>query len=87
MPTRNLLLDEPPANLDPINERAILNFPLGIPKNRPLLLITHRPIGLEALDKILVLDRGRIMDVVRMLNFWYGTAFTSACGIHRANCC
>jgi ABC-type transport system involved in cytochrome bd biosynthesis fused ATPase/permease subunit len=57
-----LLLDEPTANLDPATERAFLRELLGLASGRTLLLITHRLVGLEALDEILVLDCGRIVE-------------------------
>ncbi len=56
------LLDEPTANLDPILERAILDTLFNIAEDRSLLLITHRLIGLEAMDEILVLDQGVIAE-------------------------
>ena len=57
-----LLLDEPTANLDPVTERSILDELHVLAKDRTLLLITHRLIGLERMDEILVLDRGRIVE-------------------------
>jgi ABC-type multidrug transport system fused ATPase/permease subunit len=57
-----LLLDEPTANLDPLTERLILDHLYGLLEGRSLLLITHRLIGLDRMDEILVLDRGRIVE-------------------------
>ncbi|MRR32479.1 ATP-binding cassette domain-containing protein, partial [bacterium] len=57
-----LLLDEPTANLDPLTERAVLDTLFSLGRGRSLLLITHRLVGLEAMDEILVLDRGRIVE-------------------------
>jgi thiol reductant ABC exporter CydC subunit len=55
------ILDEPTANLDALNERLILQELLSIGAGRSLLLITHRLVGLEDFDEILVLHRGRVV--------------------------
>ena len=56
------LLDEPTANLDPVTEKAILNTLFGILENKTAILITHRLVGLENVDQILVLVRGEILE-------------------------
>jgi thiol reductant ABC exporter CydC subunit len=56
------LLDEPTANLDTLTERHILDELFSVASGHSLLLITHRLIGLEAMDEILVLDHGRILE-------------------------
>jgi ATP-binding cassette subfamily C protein CydC len=57
-----LVLDEPTANLDPLTERAVLAALLAASAGRSTLLITHRLVGLEAMDEILVLDHGRLVE-------------------------
>ncbi|MBN2387936.1 MAG: thiol reductant ABC exporter subunit CydD [Anaerolineales bacterium] len=57
-----LLLDEPTANLDPLIERRILERILAAGRGRSLLLITHRLVALEAMDEIVVLDGGGIVE-------------------------
>ncbi len=57
-----LLLDEPTANLDPLTEREVLKTLYGLMQGRTVLAITHRLVGLEAMDEILVLDGGRIVE-------------------------
>ena len=57
-----LLLDEPTAHLDPDTELALLERMAAARAGRALLLITHRLVGLERADEILVLDRGRIVE-------------------------
>ncbi|MDR5695504.1 MAG: thiol reductant ABC exporter subunit CydC [Armatimonadota bacterium] len=57
-----LLLDEPTANLDAVTERQILETLHEIRGARAMLLVTHRLVGMEAMDEILVLDRGRIVE-------------------------
>ena len=56
------LLDEPTANLDPLTERRILDTLFSLAGGHSLLLITHRLVGLENMDEILVLDHGRILE-------------------------
>jgi ABC-type multidrug transport system fused ATPase/permease subunit len=57
-----LLLDEPTANLDALTERAVMEQLLALAENKTTLLITHRLVGLEAMDEILVLQAGRIVE-------------------------
>ncbi|MFH2103053.1 MAG: thiol reductant ABC exporter subunit CydD [Chloroflexota bacterium] len=57
-----LILDEPTANLDPFTERQIIELLFKLTSGRSLLLITHRLVGLEQMDEILVLDRGRVVE-------------------------
>ncbi len=57
-----LLLDEPAAHLDPYTERALLSALERLMDGRTTLLVTHRLIGLERMDQILVLDRGRVIE-------------------------
>jgi ATP-binding cassette subfamily C protein CydCD len=57
-----LLLDEPTANLDPGTEHRVLESLLRPEEDRSILLMTHRLVGLEAMDEILVLEAGRIVE-------------------------
>lgn len=57
-----LLLDEPTAGLDPLTEKAVLDTIFRLFTGRSLLLITHRLVGLEGMDEILVLDGGRVVE-------------------------
>jgi ATP-binding cassette subfamily C protein CydC len=57
-----LILDEATANLDTLTERAILQTIHTTLAGRTTLMITHRLIGLEAADEILVLRAGRIVE-------------------------
>jgi ATP-binding cassette subfamily C protein CydCD len=56
------LLDEPTANLDPLTERLILDMLFTLTRGQSLLLITHRLVGLENMDEILVLDHGCMIE-------------------------
>lgn len=57
-----LILDEPTANLDPLTEQQVLNTLFETMQGRTTLLITHRLIGLEHFNEILVMDHGRIVE-------------------------
>jgi ATP-binding cassette subfamily C protein CydC len=57
-----LILDEPTANLDVHTERRVLEAILRSVEGRTLLLITHRLVSLEAMDEILVLSAGRVVE-------------------------
>ena len=61
-PAPILLLDEPTEGLDVANERTIVERLAYRRDARSLLLITHRLAGLEHVDTILVMDRGRIVE-------------------------
>ena len=57
-----LILDEPTANLDSVTEKQVLETLFETMKDRTSLLITHRLIGLENLDQILVMNEGKIVE-------------------------
>jgi ATP-binding cassette subfamily C protein CydC len=57
-----LILDEPTANLDTVNERRVLESIHALMKGRTSLMITHRLVGMEWMDEILVLQNGRIAE-------------------------
>jgi ATP-binding cassette, subfamily C, bacterial CydC len=54
-----LVLDEPTAHLDPPTAAALVHDVLAAADGRSVLLITHRPEGLGAVDEIVRLHRGR----------------------------
>lgn len=57
-----LILDEATANLDTVTERAILHTVHSALADRTTLMITHRLVGLEHADEILVLRAGRVVE-------------------------
>ena len=57
-----LVLDEPTANLDTMTERELLASVWEAARDRSVLLITHRLVGMEEVDEILVLDAGRVVE-------------------------
>ncbi|MFI8995650.1 thiol reductant ABC exporter subunit CydD [Streptomyces sp. NPDC053542] len=56
-----LVLDEPAEHLDLATADALTADLLEATSGRTTVLITHRLAGLEAVDEILVLDRGRVV--------------------------
>lgn len=57
-----LLLDEPTAHLDASTEEGILRSLRGVMRGRTTILITHRLVGLDVADEILVLQDGGIQE-------------------------
>lgn len=57
-----LILDEPTANLDPLTEKQVLETLFKTMQGRTSLLITHRLIGLEKMDEVLVMNEGKIVE-------------------------
>jgi ATP-binding cassette, subfamily C, bacterial CydC len=56
-----MILDEPTAHLDPESRRALTADILAATRGRATLLITHDLDGLDQVDEIAVLDRGRVV--------------------------
>ncbi|OLT27094.1 hypothetical protein BJF79_42845 [Actinomadura sp. CNU-125] len=56
-----LLLDEPTEGLDPDMAEALMTDVLAATRNRTTLLVTHRPVGLDPSDRIVVLENGRVV--------------------------
>ncbi len=55
------IFDEPTANLDAATERKLVETLQSVMENHSVLWITHRLVGLEAMDEILVLENGKIV--------------------------
>ncbi|WP_171164813.1 thiol reductant ABC exporter subunit CydD [Streptomyces sp. I05A-00742] len=56
-----LVLDEPAEHLDLVTADALTADLLAATEGRTTVLITHRLAGLEAVDEVIVLDGGRIV--------------------------
>ncbi|MDR6977049.1 ATP-binding cassette subfamily C protein CydCD [Streptomyces sp. 3330] len=56
-----LVLDEPAEHLDLPTADALTQDLLAATEGRTTLLITHRLAGLEAVDEVIVLDQGRVV--------------------------
>jgi ATP-binding cassette subfamily C protein CydC len=57
-----LILDEATANLDPLTEQALLASLYTLMDDHTTLFITHRLLGMERMDEILVLQSGQITE-------------------------
>ncbi|MCB5205377.1 type I secretion system permease/ATPase [Neorhizobium sp. T786] len=56
-----VLLDEPTASLDEASERQLLARMVPWLAGRTFIISTHRPTMLELVDRIIVMDQGRII--------------------------
>jgi len=56
-----LLLDEPTASLDARAEKQFIQSIKATAKDRTMLLITHKMDLLKLVDRILVLDKGKLI--------------------------
>jgi ABC-type multidrug transport system fused ATPase/permease subunit len=57
-----LLLDEPTSALDPATEAAIMDTIKELMRGRTTLIATHRLATIHKVDRIVVLERGRIVE-------------------------
>jgi thiol reductant ABC exporter CydC subunit len=56
------ILDEPGTHLDAISEHDLVDTLECITRGKSALWITHRLIGLDRMDEVIVLDHGRIIE-------------------------
>ena len=57
-----LVLDEPAEHLDPAAADTLTADLLALTEGRSTLFITHRLVGLDQVDEIVVLDDGRVVE-------------------------
>ncbi len=57
-----LLLDEPTTGLDPIAEERFMESLWKVTQTRTVLVTTHRLVGLDRVDVILVMENGQIVE-------------------------
>ena len=57
-----ILLDEPTASIDPLEEQAVYRRFMKIAAGRTAIIVTHRLASARLADRILVLDGGRIVE-------------------------
>src|SRR6476659_5624911 len=57
-----LLLDEPTSALDPTTESAIMDTIKELMRGRTTLIVTHRLATIHGVDRIVVLEHGRIVE-------------------------
>ncbi len=58
-----MILDEATSQIDPESEQLIHNALERFAKNRTTIIITHRASTLSLADRILVMEKGRIVDI------------------------
>ncbi|WP_339488514.1 type I secretion system permease/ATPase [Pseudomonas sp. EL_65y_Pfl2_R95] len=56
-----VLLDEPTAALDDVTEREVIAHLKGWIQPRTMVIATHRPALLELVDRVIILDDGKIV--------------------------
>jgi ATP-binding cassette subfamily C protein LapB len=56
-----MILDEPTASMDPASENKLLKRLHVLTKNRTVILITHKGSMLSLVDKLILMDRGRVL--------------------------
>jgi len=57
-----LILDEPTSSIDPKSEKKLYGRLIEICKNKTVILITHRSSLLGLVDKLALMDHGKIID-------------------------
>ena len=57
-----IILDEATANVDPENERELMNAVAELTKEKTVLMIAHRLKTVRNADQIIVIDKGRIAE-------------------------
>jgi ATP-binding cassette subfamily C protein CydC len=62
-----LILDEPTVGLDARIEQLVMKTIGKLMAGRTTILITHRLVGLEDMDQIIVLDAGRVVEQGRQI--------------------
>ena len=56
-----VLLDEPTVSLDPLTEAKLLDTVFEILKDRTVITVTHHLQGIEYVDRVLLVQDGRIV--------------------------
>jgi ATP-binding cassette subfamily C protein CydC len=56
------VLDEPTEGLDRVTEAALVESLMEATRGRTVVWITHRMVGLDAMDRVVVLSAGRVVD-------------------------
>jgi thiol reductant ABC exporter CydC subunit len=56
-----LVLDEPTAHLDPATAEELVRDVFAAAPERSILLVTHRPEGLDLVDEVISLENGRVV--------------------------
>ncbi|HVP20561.1 MAG TPA: thiol reductant ABC exporter subunit CydC [Anaerolineaceae bacterium] len=59
---RLYLFDEPASGLDPETEARLVEMLLDLTQGQSVLWVAHSPIGMDAMDEVLVLSGGRVVE-------------------------
>ena len=57
-----LICDEPTSNIDPLAEHEMINNIITASEGKTLIIISHRLSSMQNMDKILLFDRGEIVE-------------------------
>lgn len=60
-----LLLDEPTAGLDPATEARLIADLLTAARGKTVILVSHQPAVIAAMDRVVPLEAGRITEAGR----------------------
>jgi ATP-binding cassette subfamily B protein len=58
-----VVLDEPTASIDPIEESRIYKQFMEISKDKTAIIVTHRLGSVKAADRVVVMDKGKIIAI------------------------
>ena len=58
-----MIFDEPTSFIDPLSEDELFDTIINKAQNNLIILITHRLYNLKKVDKILVLDEGKVIEM------------------------
>lgn len=58
-----IVLDEPTAAIDPLEESRIYHKFADIAKNKTAIIVTHRLGSTKIADRVVVMDKGKIVDI------------------------
>jgi ATP-binding cassette subfamily C protein CydC len=74
------ILDKPTEGLDGETERLVLDTLFDATRGKTVLLITHRLLDLERMDRILIMEDGRIIEQGTHAELGRGrTRYTALC--------
>ncbi|MCI8331201.1 MAG: ABC transporter ATP-binding protein [Clostridiales bacterium] len=57
-----MMFDEPSASIDPVSEHELFNYIMECSKNKQIILISHRLGNIVHMDKIFLLDGGKVLE-------------------------
>jgi ATP-binding cassette subfamily B multidrug efflux pump len=82
-----LILDEATSALDSDAEAAIQEQLWALMSGKSVIAIAHRLSTITAMDRLVVLDQGRIIEEGNQLNCYAAAGFMPSCGLaSRAAC-